>query len=209
MEMETTIARFIENVSLLLILLNPFLIIIYLIDVVRKQSARRFVKVISRAGAVTISVLVLFALLGDAVFDRVLKMEFASFQIFGGVVILIIALQYLFKGPDAIAMLRGDSDQVTGAIAMPIMIGPGTISGSIVIGQSAAPLTAALAVAVAIVVSVLMMILIKLLHDKVKTRHENLVQRYIEVVGRIVPLVAGTIAIEMIMRGARVWVEKF
>ena len=207
--MENTIVKFMENVSLLLILLNPFLIIIYLIDVVRKQTTRRFVKVISRAGAVTIAVLVLFALLGDAVFDRVLKMEFASFQIFGGIVILIIALQYLFKGPDAIAMLRGDSDQVTGAIAMPIMIGPGTISGSIVIGQSTSPLPAALAVALAIVISILMMILIKLLHDKVKTRHESMVQRYIEVVGRIVPLVAGTIAIEMVMIGAQHWEEKF
>jgi multiple antibiotic resistance protein len=206
---ENTIVKFMENVSLLLILLNPFLIIIYLIDVVRKQTTRRFVKVISRAGAVTIAVLVLFALLGDAVFDRVLKMEFASFQIFGGIVILIIALQYLFKGPDAIAMLRGDSDQVTGAIAMPIMIGPGTISGSIVIGQSTSPLPAALAVALAIVISILMMILIKLLHDKVKTRHESMVQRYIEVVGRIVPLVAGTIAIEMVMIGAQHWAEKF
>jgi multiple antibiotic resistance protein len=207
--MENTFAGFLENVSLLLILLNPFLIIIYLIDVVRKQSVKRFIKVISRAGAVTIAVLVLFALLGDAVFDRVLKMEFASFQIFGGVVILIIALQYLFKGPDAITMLRGDSDQVTGAIAMPIMIGPGTISGSIVIGQSSSPLPAALAVAIAIVVSVLMMILIKIIHDKVKTRYEKMVQRYIEVVGRIVPLVAGTIAIEMIMRGVQQWAGKF
>ena len=69
--MENPIASFMENMSLLLILLNPFLIIIYLIDVVRKQSARRFIKVISRAGAVTITVLVMFALLGDAVFDRV------------------------------------------------------------------------------------------------------------------------------------------
>ncbi len=207
--MEEMTLSFLENMSLLLILLNPFLIIIYLIDLVRKQPTRRFIRVITRAGGISVVVFILFSLLGDAVFTRILRMEFASFQIFGGIVILLIALHYVFKGIDALTMLRGDSEHIAGAIAMPIMIGPGTISGSIIIGQSIPHWLATLAVVSAVAISILVIILLKLLHDKVKTRYEALVQRYIEIAGRIVPLVAGTISIEMIMRGMRTWLGKF
>ncbi len=49
------------------------------------------------------------------------------------------------------------------------------------------------------------MIGLKKLHDIVRTRNEPLIERYIEVAGRVVALVIGTYSIEMIMQGVSQW----
>lgn len=129
----------IRSTALLLVLLNPFLLIIYLIDVVQKLDRQQFGRILVRAGLIATAVFCLFAVLGDAVFSDVIQADFGSFQIFGGVVFLIIGLQFVFRGPTAIKVLRGESEHLAGAIAMPILIGPGTISASVIIGKDTMP----------------------------------------------------------------------
>ena len=85
---------FISSVALLLMLLNPFLLILYLIDLVQDLDRQTFRMVLVRAGVISSSVFTLFALLGDALFNEVLQARFASFQIFGGIVFLLIGLQF-------------------------------------------------------------------------------------------------------------------
>ena len=92
----------IHSSALLLVLLNPFLLIIYLIDVVQKVDRMRFAQVLMRAGVIATVVFWCFVVLGDAVFSQLMQAEFASFQIFGGVVFLLIGLQFVFRGPEAI-----------------------------------------------------------------------------------------------------------
>lgn len=199
---------FLRATTLMLLLLNPFLVILYLLDVVRKLEMQRFVGVLVRGAAISVGVFWCFAILGDAVFRDLVHVSFASFQIFGGVVFLLIGLQFVFRGPDAIEMLRGESEDLPGAIAMPVMIGPGTISASVVIGESTNSLLACLAILVAVVLSVGIMVGLKWLHDWVRPRREQLVQRYIAVTGRITALYVGTVSIEMIMTGLRAWLDK-
>ena len=199
----------IQSSALLLVLLNPFLLIVYLIDVVQKLDGRGFTRVLIRAGLIAMAVFWFFAALGDAVFSNVMHAEFASFQIFGGVVFLLIGLQFVFLGPTALEILRGESEHLAGAIAMPILIGPGTISASIIIGKRHDIMPACRAVLVAVLVSTVIMIGLKALHDYVRPKHELLIQRYIEIVGRITALFVGTVSVEMIMQGVRTWAKKF
>ena len=198
----------IRSSALLLVLLNPFLLIIYLIDVVQKLEQKQFSRVLIRAGLIATAAFCFFAVLGDTVFSRVIHAEFASFQIFGGVIFLIIGIQFVFRGPTAIEMLRGDSEHLAGAIAMPILIGPGTISASVIIGKRHDVLPACATVLVAVFASVLIMIGLKVLHDYVRPKREPLIERYIEIAGRITALFVGTVSIEMIMQGIRVWAQK-
>ena len=198
-----------NSVTLLLVLLNPFLVIIYLVDVVQKLSGRQFAKTLIRGGLIACIVFCCFALVGDAIFSHFVKAEFASFQIFGGAVFLLIGMQFVFRGPTAIEMLRGDSENLAGAIAMPVLIGPGTISASIVIGERHAALASCSVVFAAVSLSILAMLALKALHDYVRPRNEPIIQRYIEISGRITALFVGTIAVEMIMQGLRAWVGKF
>lgn len=201
--------QFINSTSLLLALLNPFLVIVYLLDVVEKRDHRVFRIVLVRAGVIASLVLCGFAILGDAMFSRVIQAEFASFQIFGGVVFLLIGLQFVFRGPTAIEMLRGESPNLASAIAMPVLIGPGTISASVVVGERQHPALACLAIVLAVSVSVVIMLLLKWLHDYVRPQREALVTNYFEISGRITALYIGTVSVDMIMKGLRSWTNLF
>lgn len=198
-----------KSVALMLVLLNPFLLIIYLTDIVQKLDQRTFAQVLIRACVISIIVFCSFAIIGDAIFVRFMQVEFASFQIFGGIIFLLIGLQFVFRGPTAIGILQGESEHIAGAIAMPVFIGPGTISASIVIGKKHDPLTACLLIVIAVIVCAITLAILKKIHDIVVPKHETLVDRYIEIAGRVTALVVGTIAIDMIMRGIRAWTAKF
>jgi small neutral amino acid transporter SnatA (MarC family) len=113
----------------------------------------------------------------------------------------------VFRGPKAIEILQGESQHIAGAVAMPVMIGPGTISASVVIGERHVPLLAMAIVFATVIVSIIVMMALKKLHDFVRPRNEALVQRYIEIAGRITALFVGTIAVEMILQGLSSWTD--
>ncbi len=198
----------IRAISLLLALLNPFLVVIYLLDVIQTVEARIFRSVLIRASIIAALVFNCFALAGDAIFSSIIQAEFASFQIFGGIIFLLIGLQFFFRGPTAIEILRGESEQLAGAIAMPVLIGPGTLSASVVIGKRLQPLAACGTIMAALSISVFVMILLKTLYDYVRSTREKLIQRYVEIVGRVTALYVGTVSIDMIMQGLRTWTSK-
>lgn len=198
---------FTKSFLLLFMLLNPFLLIIYLVDLVQEMEFRDFSRVVKRAGWISSGIFIGFALLGELIFKNLLQAQFASFQIFGGIIFLVIGMQFVFKGPDAIKSLRGKPEHIAGAIAMPIMIGPGTVSASILAGEQLQPLWAIASILLAVGLVVIIMIGLKKLHDIVRTRNEPLIERYVEVAGRVVALVIGTYSIEMIMQGLSHWMN--
>lgn len=202
-------STFLDSSILLLMLLNPFFVILYLIDVIRKKTFWQFTHILISAGILSFCVFSAFAILGDVIFISIFQAEFASFQIFGGVIFLIIGIQFVFKGTTSIDILRGDSSDLKGAIAMPVMIGPGTISASVLAGQRLDSGTAILSIFVAISLSIIVMILLKALHDYVRPKNEKLIESYAENAGRIMALYIGTFSVEMVMKGVRAWISKF
>ena len=200
-------SEFVRSVLLLLVLLNPFLVIVYLTDIVEKLNNLQFQRVLIRAGLISCFVFCCFAILGDTLFSGVFQIQFASFQIFGGIIFLLIGVQFVFKGPTAIEILRGDSKHIAGAIAMPVLIGPGTISASVVIGKRNTILISCMTIIIAVVLCILTIIILKLIHDQIRSKKEELIQRYFEIAGRITALFVGSVAIEMIMLGIQSWLE--
>jgi small neutral amino acid transporter SnatA (MarC family) len=196
---------FVESAVLLLVLLNPFLLCIYLLDLIQELDVRRFGRVLVRASVISGVVFTAFAWAGDALFSRVLQVRFCAFQIFGGIVFLVIAIRFVLMGGRAITSLRGSAEHLAGAIAMPFMIGPGTVSASVLAGTRLPMALAALAVCAALSITVLTVLALKTVHDVVRTQNEPLVDRYVEIVGRISALVIGTIAVEMVLQGFDSW----
>ena len=195
--------------GLMFTLLNPFLLIIYLLNIIERLNFSEFNKVLARAGIIASLIFFCFIFLGDALFSDVFQVEFASFQIFGGIIFLVIGLQFVFKGPEAIEILQGESKHLVGAIAMPVLIGPGTISASVIVGKRHEFLTACGVVLVAVVSSLVMILILKLIHDWVRARYEPLIERYIEIAGRVTALYIGAVSIEMIMQGTSAWIDRF
>jgi multiple antibiotic resistance protein len=199
---------FLHSTGLLLIILNPLLLIVYVISLVQQLPMKAFASVLVRGGLIATGVFTGFALLGDYVFATFLKAEFASFQIFGGLTFLIVGINFMLKGDQALVSLRGPVRGAAATIAMPILVGPASVSASVIIGKVLSPMLAVLAVALAVAISIAVMIALKGLHDWVKPRGEHLVERYIQVAGRLVAFVVGIYAVEMIMKGTIVWVGR-
>jgi len=194
---------YLRNFLLFFALFNPFLMSIYLLELIRELSDAVFLRVLVRGSLISACVFVMFAWGGDAFFRDYLQVRFASFQIFGGIVFLLIGLRYVFSGAGAIDAMRSTHDSISGAIAMPIMIGPGTVSASVVIGNRLPLPGAALVIVCTLALTVLLLTLIKRVHDHLKHRHAALIDRYIDLVGRMSALLIGTIAMDMIVTGAQ------
>jgi small neutral amino acid transporter SnatA (MarC family) len=202
-------SEYFKSSILLFTLLNPFLILVYLLGMVKELAIKQFAQIIIYAGLIAIVVYSFFAILGDAIFGDIVQAEFASFQIFGGVILLLIGLQFVFRGPMSMTMLKSESGYSAGAVAMPVLIGPGTISASLVIGKRHDQLEAFAVIFVATALAITVVIVLKALHDFVLPRNEPLVNRYIEITGRISALYVGTVAVEMIMKGLGTWAGKY
>lgn len=196
---------FVDSVILLFVLLNPFLLSVYLLDLIERLEGQTFRHVVGRGACIAGAVFVLFAWAGDAIFQRVLQARIASFLIFGGVVFLLVAIRFVLIGKDAISGLRGNSENLAGSVAMPFMIGPGTVSGSVLAGSRLPLGWAVLSIAIAMLAVVVSMACIKAVHDYARKQNQRLVEQYVDIVGRLSALVIGTLAIEMVLRGLELW----
>ena len=198
-------SRLTESTLLLLGLLNPFALSVYLLDLIHKLDRGTFLRVVVRAALISASVFSAFALTGVAFFEKVLQVRFAAFQIFGGILFLVIALRFVVSGGGAVGALRGDNpEHLAGAVAMPFMIGPGTVGASVIIGRRSAAL-GLVAIALALLATLAFLLLSKWTYDHLRERNAKLVTRYVDIVGRVTSLVIGTIAVQMILSGWVAW----
>ena len=198
---------FLESFLLLFVLLNPFILSVYLRNLVEELDFRVFAQHVIRAGATTALVYVAFAWAGNAIFEDVLQIRFSSFLVFGGITFLIIGTRLILGGPPPVQDIRADSDNISASIAMPLLVGPGTISACVLAGSRLDPLGSALAVAGALALGVATLLIFKAVHDYVRTRNEPMVRRYTEIAGRATALFTGSFAVEMIFQGIGGWIQ--
>ena len=195
---------FLKSLALFLVLFNPFLMSIYLLDLIQELDRLTFLRVLGRAAIISGAVFLGFAWGGEAIFTHVLQVEFASFLIFGGIVIFLIGLQMLFTGSEAIKRIRGGNPaHISGSIAMPFMIGPGTISASVIAGNTLTYPFALAAIVLSLLLTVAMLVALKQAFDVIKVRNADLLERYIDISGRAAALLTGTIGIQMMLQGLR------
>lgn len=194
-----------QGMMLLLVLLNPFLMAVYLLDLIEELDTRTFFLILLRGVAIAFAVFCVFTIGGDFIFRDLFQVRFASFQVFGGVLFLIIGVRFVQVGPGALSQMRGKPGHIAGSIAMPFMVGPGTVSASVVIGARLTLPFAVLAIAAAMALTLGGVFAIKWMHDHVRERNAGLVERYVDFVGRASALLVGTIAVDMIFSGVQLW----
>lgn len=199
------IEAYVKSTTLMFVLLNPFLMSIYLMDLMQDLDGRTFFRVLTRAVLISGTVFAAFAALGDVIFTDMLQARFASFLIFGGIVFLLVGIRFVFSGSDSLRALRGSAKHVSGSIAMPFIIGPATVSASILAGMRMPALLAVASIATALVLAVASLVALKWLLDVAHQRNEGIVNRYIDIVGRAMALVIGTLAVEMVLQGLDAW----
>lgn len=199
---------FTKSVLLLFVMLNPFSMSIFLLSLVRALEFTVFFRKLLRSGIISLGVFVVFAWAGNAIFTDVLQVRFLSFLIFGGITFLIIGMRMIFMKGNPIESLEPDSEHVSGSIAIPFLVGPGTISASVLAGSRLHLVLAVVAIVLALGLAIGGILAFKRIHDFVLKRNERLLRRYTEVAARITALFTGTFAIEMILTGIESWLNQ-
>jgi multiple antibiotic resistance protein len=197
---------FTRSFLVLLVLLNPFVLSVYLSELVKGMRFRQFANHLGRAWLISFAVFVTFSWAGDQLFENVFQVRFFSFLIFGGITFLIIGIRLIVGGHGMAVRLRPDDEDVAVSIAMPLLIGPGTISASVLAGARLSKEWAVVAIASALAVAFLAMLAFKGAHDAARQHNERYVRLYTEIAGRVTALFTGSFAIDMILRGLEGWI---
>lgn len=200
--------QFFRSSLFLFVLLNPFLLSVLLLELLRELPPEQFFRVVIRASLISGAVFSVFAIGGERIFVDVLQVQFESFLVFGGLIFLIVGVRMALRGPDTLRELRGPPQFLAGSVAMPFMIGPATVSASVLAGSRLSIPLAVLSILAALVATTAGLMLLKYAHDAVQKRQQRLVDRYVELVGRVSALFVGSVAVEMLAQGVRAWLDR-
>ncbi len=198
---------YVQTVTLLLVLLNPFALSVYLFEILREHPVKRIAGLLIRAAVIAGVVFFCFAIAGERLLTDLLHVRFFTFQIFGGVIFLLIGVKFVMQGASALTLIRGEPEQLAGTVAMPFLIGPGTISASALAGVRLGPVVAFASIAGALLVTVGLLLGLKLGFDQIRQRNALLLERYAEAAGRVSGVIAGTMSLEMIASGVEGWLR--
>jgi multiple antibiotic resistance protein len=158
-----------------------------------------------RAAVISYAVFLVFAWAGESVFEDVLQVRFISFMIFGGVTFLIIGIRMILGVGAPVESLRPRGKEISGAIAMPFIVGPGTITVSVLTGSRMSHVEAALSIGLGLGLAIGAILVLKKTFDYVQNRSELYVARYMDIAGRVTALFTGSFAIELILKGIERW----
>lgn len=118
-----------------LVMLNPFALFLYLKPVMKDLSDADFRTVFLKASTISFFIFLVLLLFGDIVFQRIFRINFESFRIFGGIVLFSFAYIFIVQGKKAFIQIKGDLHDLASEIALPFMVGAGTISLTIVMSE--------------------------------------------------------------------------
>ncbi len=168
----------------MLVILNPFAQVVYLRDLMTRLSVEDFAGMHVRATALSFGVFVLFAFVGDMLISDVFHVRLAALQIFGGMIILLIAYRYFAEGAGSNLLFRGDIAQLASEVSLPYMVGPGTLWLSILIGRKVDALTAILAIGGVLAINMVFVVLVRIVFERLYARRNTMLGKYFSILMR-------------------------
>jgi multiple antibiotic resistance protein len=162
--------------------------------------------VLAKAFFVALIIFVLFAVGGDIFFQKILQVQFDSFRIFGGMIITYLSFMMIVQGKKSFVTYNDDHSLISGEIVMPLMVGAGTISLSVLMGKSFGKVDTVIALAFVIVISYLLIVALTLLRKRIVKQFEKAFDKNMDMALRLIAFFAGTIGLDMIIVGVQhIW----
>ena len=186
-----------------LAILNPFALCLYLTAVMDDLESGAFFKVLLRASVISLVVFWIFALVGEPLLVNALDLRTESLRIFGGIIFFIIGYNYVMRGYKAAEVLRGTLEDLPSAIALPYMIGAGTITQTILVGKRHPAQLSILILLVGIAVAFVLVVGFQMLRDHMTKRNKPVFNRYVNILSRINGLLIGAISTQMVVSGVQ------
>jgi multiple antibiotic resistance protein len=201
--MDTSLVAFFRSVVAFLAILNPFALSLYLAGLMDDLDRKQFLSVLLQASLISLAVFFLFAWCGEPLLIDFLAVEPSALRVFGGLIFVIVAYNYVTQGYKATVFLRGDLDGLPSSIALPFMIGAGTITQAILTGKRHDTSRAFLIIVCTLAISFLVVMAFKITRDHMSGPRERVFLRYVNILARLNGLIIGAISIDMIAEGLK------
>lgn len=193
-----------QSVVELLVMLNPFALFLYLEPIRKDLVHKQFTLVIFKASMISLSICLVFFFTGEFLFKKVFMIDFESFRIFGGIIIFSYAYYFIVKGQKAMIMIKENLNDLASEIALPFMVGAGTISLTIVTSYRHTRLIGILVLLIVFLVNFLSIFLLKKVRDSLEGRKlKTAYDKNMEVFLRLNGFFIGAIGINMILTGIK------
>ena len=205
---ELDMGVFLSSLLPFLAILNPFALCLYLVKVMEDLNSREFIRVLFGASIISLIVFWVFAILGEPLLADFFGVRPEALRIFGGVIFFVIAYNYVIKGYKAAEILRGSLEALPSAIALPFMIGAGTLTQAILLGKRHGPYFSLFLLFFGLCICFAVVCIFKLIRDNLKAKYEKVFERYINILSRVNGLIIGAISTEMVVSGIRkLWLQ--
>jgi MarC family membrane protein len=186
---------FASAVVILLLVTDPIGNIPMFVALLRPVAPERRILVIVRECAIALAVLVVFVLFGSWLL-QLFGLSERSLNLAGGVILFLIALRMIFRGPEGIFGDSPSGEPLVVPLAIPSIAGPAAIATVILLVSRAPQRTpewlAAVAVAMAVTLATL------LLAERISGW---VGERVLAAFERLMGLLLTAIAVEMLLRG--------
>lgn len=185
-----------------LVFMNPIALFIYLLPLKKEVSLRRFINILARATLITYVVYVIFALSGEKLFE-ILQIDFEAFRVFGGVVVASISLLFIIQGKKSLINTEGEVNRIAAEIALPFMVGAGTITLSIIIGRRLGSIKAAIVILIVLALTFLIIALLASIRHALKPRLKIVFDQNADILLRINSFIIGAIGVDLVIVGIK------
>jgi multiple antibiotic resistance protein len=185
-----------------IVMMNPFALFLYLTPIMKELKDKDFLVVLTKANIISYVIILFFILTGDFIFNSLFRIEFNSFRIFGGIVIFSFAYYYIVKGQKALIQLRGSLDDLAAEIAMPFMVGAGTISIAIIAAEEHTIMENMLLLPLILIINFTIIIGLKKIRDHIMQKRLRVAfDKSMGIFLRLTGFFVGAIGIDMILIG--------
>lgn len=192
----------ISSIIEVLVMLNPFALFLYLEPIRKDLPHKSFMRVIFKATLISFAICLAFFFLGDSIFRKVFQIDFESFRIFGGIIIFSYAYFFIVRGQKALIMIKENLDDLASEIALPFMVGAGTISLSILLSQKHSIGIGALSLVIIFGINFLTLFTLKRFRDSIDgKKFKTAFDKNMEVLLRLNGFFIGAIGINMVLTG--------
>lgn len=191
-----------ETIIAFLIMLNPFALFLYLVPVMDELDSKTFMKVLLRATFISFCIYFIFLAAGNFLFENVFQISFEAFRIFGGIIIFSFAYLYIVRGQGALLHVKEDLDDLASEIALPFMVGAGTISISVLMSYKFTVEVGALLLIIILLINYMIILGLTEIKNSIRKKKNKIAfDKNMQVMLRLMGFFVGAIGVNMVVTG--------
>jgi len=185
-----------------LVLLNPFALFIYMVPLYKEQGISTFFRILIGATVISSVIYAAFAIFGQRIFE-VLQVDFEAFRIFGGIVLVSFALSFILQGKKSMIKTRGEIGTLASEVALPFIVGAGTITQSILVGEAQSALRGSLTITIVMTLNFIIVSALMVMRHRLHDQYNVMFDKNAEILLRLNGFIVGAYGVDLIVIGIK------